>query len=69
MKITDLINHLGGTIALARALECRRNSVNMWQYNEGVPAKYHWRLSELAKVSGLDLSVPEIAAMREHDDG
>ena len=41
MTISDVINKLGGTKAVARAVGVRPTSVRSWCFNSAIPEKHH----------------------------
>ena len=69
MTISEFLDKLGGRLTVAGELGIRRTAVNMFLYNNAIPAKHHWPLFKMAQAAGVKISMEEIAAMRERADG
>ena len=68
MMISEFLDNLGGRLAVADKLGIRRTAVNMFLYNDAIPAKHHWPLFKMAQDAGVKISMEDIAAMRERDN-
>ena len=56
MSIAEIIERLGGYMAVARFLRIQTGSVRMWKQNGNIPSKHHEQLIALAVKEGLAVS-------------
>ena len=56
MSIAEIIERLGGNMAVARFLRIQTGSVRMWKQNGNIPSKHHEQLIALAVKEGLAIS-------------
>ncbi len=55
MTIRDLIFALGGTAALARALDLSPQAISNWSRRGAIPARRHYQVARLARALGLHI--------------
>lgn len=53
--MTDLVQDLGGSGAVAKALNLRQNTVAMWRLRKRIPWRYRPALANLANQQGVDV--------------
>ena len=56
MSIAEIIERLGGNMAVARFLRIQTGSVRMWKQNGNIPSKHHEQLIALAVKECLAVS-------------
>ena len=56
MSIAEIIERLGGYMAVARFLRIQTGSVRMWKQNGNIPSKHHEQLMALAVKEGLAMT-------------
>lgn len=57
-QVSELIDALGGSAAVARALRVRLSAVSQWKARQTVPASRHAKLFAMAQARGIDWRPP-----------
>ena len=60
MSIAEIIERLGGNMAVARFLRIQTGSVRMWKQNGNIPSKHHGQLMALVVKEGLRIGMADL---------
>lgn len=63
--ISDLIDQLGGDVAVGKALGVTHRAVNQWRHNKSIRVKYWAGLRELARQKQVKLNNNQLVEMHE----